>query len=136
MTCRRGPLIRSRANAGQMVFPQLDSEYRVASACDVGVGRGLSLQNLHCSEVSQWPGDAAMTLAGFEPRWLRRENWCWRVRRTGHMERSMRNGCGGVDMGGDQDLLVRHFLPWWLEPSYVGAPVAAAAMNDEEAHVG
>src|ERR1700679_3603042 len=35
---QRGPLARSRANAGQMVFPQLDSEYRVASACDVGVG--------------------------------------------------------------------------------------------------
>ena len=32
--------------------------------CDVGAGRGLSVQNLHCSEVSRWPGDAAATLAG------------------------------------------------------------------------
>ena len=61
---REGPLVRSRANAGQMVFPKLDSEFRVASASDASAGRGLSVQNLHCSEVSRWPGDAAMTLAG------------------------------------------------------------------------
>ena len=29
---REGPLRRSRANAGQMVFPELDSEFRVVSA--------------------------------------------------------------------------------------------------------
>ncbi len=49
---------------GLMVFPELGSEYRVASAADVGAGRGMSVQNLHCSEVSRWPGDAAETLAG------------------------------------------------------------------------
>ncbi len=27
-------------------------------------GRGLTVQNLHCSEVSRWPGDAGATLAG------------------------------------------------------------------------
>lgn len=59
-----GPLVRSRANAGQMVFPLLGSEFRIASAADENAGRGLSLQNLHCSEVSRWPGDAAATLAG------------------------------------------------------------------------
>ena len=32
MILQKGPLIRSRANVGQMVFPELDSEYRVASA--------------------------------------------------------------------------------------------------------
>ena len=61
---REGQLKRSKANAGQMVFPELDSEYRVASAADANAGRGLSVQNLHCSEVSRWPGDAAETLAG------------------------------------------------------------------------
>jgi hypothetical protein len=61
---REGPLRRSRANAWQMIFPELDSEFRVASASDASAGRGLSVQNLHCSEVSRWPGDAAETLAG------------------------------------------------------------------------
>jgi hypothetical protein len=61
---REGPLVRSRANAGLMVFPELDSEFRVASASDGNAGRGLSVQNLHCSEMSRWPSDAAETLAG------------------------------------------------------------------------
>jgi hypothetical protein len=61
---REGPLKRSRSNAGQMVFGEIDSEFRVWSAGDEHAGRGLSVQNLHCSEVSRWPGDAAMTLAG------------------------------------------------------------------------
>ena len=61
---REGPLRRSVANAGQMVFPELDSEFRVVSAGDENAGRGLTIQNLHCSEVSRWPGDAAATLAG------------------------------------------------------------------------
>ena len=61
---REGPLQRSRANVGQMVFPGLDSEYRVVSAAEENAGRGMTIQNLHCSELGRWPGDAAATLAG------------------------------------------------------------------------
>jgi hypothetical protein len=128
-----GPLVRSRANVGQMIFPELDSEYRVASACDVGVGRGLSLQNLHCSEVSQWPRDAAMTLAGLRAALAPEGELVLESTPNGAYGAFYKEWCAGVDAEGDQDLLVRHFLPWWLEPSYVRAPVAAAAMNDDEA---
>jgi hypothetical protein len=129
---QRGPLARSRANAGQMVFPQLDSEYRVASACDVGVGRGLSLQNLHCSEVSQWPGDAAMTLAGLRAALAPEGELVLESTANGAYGAFYEEWCRGVEVGGDEGSLVRHFLPWWLEPSYVRAPAAALAMNDEE----
>ena len=44
-----------RANASEIAFA-VGSEFRVASAADANAGRGLSLQNLHCSEVSRWPG--------------------------------------------------------------------------------
>lgn len=128
-----GPLVRSRANTGQMVFPKLDSEYRVASACDVGVGRGLSLQNLHCSEVSQWPRDAATTLAGLRAALAPEGELVLESTPNGAYGAFYEEWCGGVDAGGDQDLMVRHFLPWWMEPSYVSSPVAVAAMNDEEA---
>jgi hypothetical protein len=128
-----GPLVRSRSNTGQMVFPQMDSEYRVASACDVGVGRGLSLQNLHCSEVSQWPGDAAMTLAGLRAALAPEGEMVLESTPNGAYGAFYEEWCGGVDARDDQDRLVRHFLPWWMEPSYVKAPVAAAAMTDEEA---
>ncbi len=73
---REGPLRRSRANAGQMVFPLLDSEFRVVSAGEDSAGRGLTVQNLHCSEVSRWPGDAAATLAGCARRSRRMVRWC------------------------------------------------------------
>ena len=53
-----------RANAGEMVLAETGSAFRVASAADGNAGRGMSVQNLHCSEVSRWPGDAAATLAG------------------------------------------------------------------------
>jgi hypothetical protein len=60
---RDGKLRRSRANVGQMIFPELDSEFRVTSAA-VNAGRGLTIHNLHCSEVARWTGDAKETLAG------------------------------------------------------------------------
>jgi hypothetical protein len=72
---REGPLKRSKANAGQMVFPELDSEFRVVSAGDSGAGRGLSVQYLHCSEVSRWPGDAGEKLAGCGRHLLLEARW-------------------------------------------------------------
>jgi hypothetical protein len=33
---QKGPLVRSRANVGQMIFPQLDSEYRVLAMWEQG----------------------------------------------------------------------------------------------------
>ena len=62
-TVRRGALNPSRVNVRQIVFPSLDSEYRVETAADPNAGRGLTIQNLHCSEVARWPRDGAETLA-------------------------------------------------------------------------
>jgi len=44
-------------------LPHLDSEYRVATAADPNAGRGMTIHNLHCSEVARWPRDGAETLA-------------------------------------------------------------------------
>ncbi len=93
---REGPLVRSRANVGQMVFPKLDSEFRVVSAADENAGRGLTIQNLHLSEVSRWPGDAA----AYPPPGLARgagSGWrddAWRARRTVLTARSTTSGSG------------------------------------------
>ena len=61
--CGKGALVTSRANIRQLVFPRLDSEYRVATAADPNAGRGMTIHNLHCSEVARWPRDGAETLA-------------------------------------------------------------------------
>jgi len=58
---RKGHLRTSHRNARQLVFPGLDSEYCLASA-EENAGRGRTIQNLHCSEVSRWgrKGDEAL----------------------------------------------------------------------------
>jgi hypothetical protein len=139
---REGRMRRSRANAGQMVFPELDSEFRVGSACDPNVGRGLSVQNLHCSEVSRWEGDAAETLAGLRAALAPTGELVMESTPNGAYGAFYNEWLTGVEADGAgetagpvasrEDAVVRHFLPWWMEPAYVGAPVRAEEMTDEE----
>jgi hypothetical protein len=129
---REGRLVRSRANVGQMVFPKLDSEYRVASAYDTGAGRGLSVQNLHCSEVSRWPGDAKETLAGLRAALAPGGELVLESTPNGAYGAFYDEWMSGVDEAGAGEGLVRHFLPWWMEKAYTGPQVKAAQMNDAE----
>jgi len=78
---RRGALVKSRSNVRQIVFPRLDSEYRVETADD-NAGRGMTIHNLHCSEVSRWPRDGGEILASLRRRWCRTERLCWSRQQT------------------------------------------------------
>jgi hypothetical protein len=124
---RGGPLRTSRDNVRQIVFPEMDSTYRVVSAGDRNAGRGLTVQNLHCSELARWPGDAAETLAGL------------RASMSPGAElilESTPDGVGGCfheewqkapEMG-----MVRHFFPWWMERKYQAAAVDKTTLTGEE----
>ena len=121
-----GALRRSRANVGQMVFPELDSEFRVLSAADESAGRGLTIQNLHCSELSRWQGDAEATLAGLRAALSPGGELVMESTPNGaygcfHAE-WMRAGSGEV---------VQHFYPWWMEEAYVGAAPVGDLREDE-----
>jgi hypothetical protein len=59
---KKGVLRTSRANVRQLVWPALDSEYRVDSAADPNAGRGSTIRDLHCSEVARWSRDGAEAL--------------------------------------------------------------------------
>lgn len=124
---REGPLRTSNSNVRQIVFPELDSQYRVVSAGDRNAGRGLTVQNLHCSELARWPGDPAETLAGL------------RASMAPEAElilESTPNGVGGCFheewQKADETGMVRHFFPWWMEPSYRADPVDEASLTEEE----
>ena len=124
---RAGPLRTSRANARQMAFPELDSQYRVVSAGDRNAGRGLTVQNLHCSELARWPGDPAETLAGL------------RAALAPDAEvilESTPQGVGGCFYEEWQKTaetgMVRHFFPWWMEPRYRAAAVEEASLTEAE----
>jgi hypothetical protein len=108
-----GALIRSRANVRQMVFPRLDSEYRVATAADQNAGRGLTIHNLHCSEVARWPRDPAEVLASLRAA----------VPVGGEIVlESTPNGAGGIFyeewQHANETGYTRHFFPWWYDDEY------------------
>jgi hypothetical protein len=110
---RKGVLRTSRANVRQIVFPCLDSEYRVETAADPNAGRGLTIQNLHCSEVARWPREAAATLASLRAA----------VPPDGEivLESTPNGACGCFYdewLRAQQTGYKRHFFPWWWEPTY------------------
>jgi hypothetical protein len=115
---RRGVLRTSRVNTRQILFPEIDSEYRVESAADGNAGRGMTIQNLHCSEIARWSGDAAETMASLS------------AALVPHGElvlESTPNGAYGYFYDqwrrAEETGIIRHFFPWWLESAYVGRPV-------------
>ncbi|MFZ0306301.1 MAG: terminase [Terracidiphilus sp.] len=124
---RKGPLRTGRANVRQIVFPGLDSQYRVVTAGDRNAGRGLTAQNMHCSELARWPGDPAEILAGL------------RAALTPEGElilESTPDGIGGcfheLWLKAPETGMVRHFFPWWMESRYRDAAVDAATLTIEE----
>ncbi|MBV8576554.1 MAG: hypothetical protein JOZ58_16170 [Acetobacteraceae bacterium] len=124
---REGVLETSRANVRQLIFPAIDSEYRVESAGDVNAGRGLTVQNLHLSEVARWPGDAAETMASLRAALAPDGELVLESTPRGA------HGCFYEEwMGAEQAGMVRHFFPWWWEEGYAGAAVASGDMSEDE----
>lgn len=124
---RNGCLRTSHANVRQIVFPELDSQYRVVSAGERNAGRGLTVQNLHCSELARWPGDPAETLAGLRAA----------LAPDGEqILESTPDGIGGCFyeewQGAAETGLVRHFFPWWMERRYYTRAVAEDSLTEEE----
>lgn len=124
---REGPLKTGRSNVRQIVFPKMDAQYRVVTAGDRNAGRGLTVQNLHCSELARWPGHPAETFAGL------------RASMTPDAElviESTPDGIGGCFYEEWQKApetgTVRHFFPWWMEPSYRAEAVDEPSLSAEE----
>ena len=128
---REGPLKRSRANVGQICFPKLDSEFRVVSAGDEGAGRGLTVQHLHCSEVSRWPGDAKATLAGLEAALAPQGELVLESTPNGAYGCFYEEWMAAGGKGDQKYDMVRHFFPWWLEEGYRSAPARGELRDDE-----
>jgi len=124
---REGVLKTGRANVRQIAFPHIDSQYRVVSAGDRNAGRGLTAQNLHCSELSRWPRNPAETLAGL------------RAATTPDAElilESTPDGLGGCFyeewVKAPETGMVRHFFPWWMERRYRAKAVDESTLTPEE----
>jgi hypothetical protein len=115
---RKGYLRTSHRNARQMVFPDIDSEYCLSSAGE-NAGRGRTIQNLHCSEVSRWGREGGEALVSLRSA----------VVPAGEIVlESTANGAGGLFYEewkrADDTGYQRHFFPWWLDPAYAVDPGA------------
>ncbi len=114
----RSSVAVSRERVDRMIFPDVDSEFRVASAGEANAGRGLTVQNLHCSEVARWPGAAAETLAGLRAALAARGEMV--------LESPPMGAYGSFHaewQGAERSGMARHFFPWWWEPGYAGPAV-------------
>jgi len=124
---QRGALFRSRASVRQMVFPHLDSEYRVATAGDEDAGRGMTIHNLHCSEVARWPRGGEETLASLRAA----------VPEAGEIVlESTPNGACGIFyeewQRANETGYTRFFFPWWYEDAYCAASETPGDLTKEE----
>jgi len=126
---RKGPLKPSHSSARELVFPQMDSEFTVASA-DENAGRGRTIQNLHCTEVSRWGQRAADALASLRAA----------VTPGGEIVlESTANGAWGAFyeewQQAEETGYTKHFFPWWFEASYVTpiGPQGLTATEEEAA---
>jgi len=127
-----GALRRSKSNRRQLVFPGLDSEYRVETAGDANAGRGLTIQNLHCSEVARWGANAPEVLASLRAA----------VPPGGEIVlESTPNGMGGAFyrewQRAQETGYVQHFFPWWMDAGYridggEGKELLDEALGDDE----
>ncbi len=123
----RESLGQVRANVGQLTFVGTDSEYRVETAGDRNAGRGLTISNLHCSEVARWPGDASETLQGLRAALIP----------DGELVlESTPMGASGCFWREWQDAestgVVQHFFPWWWESAYVSESPEESSLTNEE----
>ncbi len=113
---RKGILRTSHRNARQLVFPRLDSEYCLASAAE-NAGRGRTIQNLHCSEVSRWGREGDEALASLRAA---------AVPGGDIVLESTPNGAGGLFyeewQRADDTGYTRHFFPWWFGAAYAIEP--------------
>ncbi len=126
-TSQKGPLKTSHSSARELVFPRLDSEFTVASA-DENAGRGRTIQNLHCTEVSRWGRDGEEALASLRAA----------VVPGGEIVlESTANGAWGSFyqewQQAEETGYTRHFFPWWFEASYKSETGPLFEMTDEEA---
>jgi hypothetical protein len=125
---RRRVLRTSHANIRQIVFPALDSEYRIEAA-DENAGRGLTIHHLHCSEVARWSRAGMEALAALRSA----------VPKEGDIVlESTPNGAGGIFyeewQRADETGYTRHFFPWWYGEDYSETPkkLALLPLTEEE----
>ncbi|HZZ39457.1 MAG TPA: terminase [Acidobacteriaceae bacterium] len=124
----QSPVLKNpKRSSRRIAFPAIDSEYLIETAGDRNAGRGLTITNLHCTELARWPGDPAETLYGLLAT----------LSPAGELAmESTPMGSSGCFWQQWQDAeatgTARHFFPWWLEDAYTSPPVPDSSLSETE----
>ncbi len=122
------PVLKSvKRSSRRIAFPAIDSEYLIETAGDRNAGRGLTITNLHCTELARWPGDPAETFYGLLATLSPAGELAMESTPMGA------SGCFWQQWkDADETGTKRHFFPWWLEEAYTATPVPESWLDDEE----
>jgi hypothetical protein len=125
---REGSALKSaRLSCRRLLIPALDSEYLVETAGDRNAGRGLTITNLHCTELARWPGNAEETFYGLLATLSPAGTLVMESTPQGA------SGCFWKEWkDAEKTNTVRHFFPWWLERAYQGEAVPEESLTEEE----
>lgn len=127
VSLRGDALKTAQVNARQIIFPGMDSEYRVETAGAPNAGRGLTMTNLHCSEVARWPGDPEEILQGLRAALSPDGELVLESTPMGA------SGCFWKEwQEAEKTGMARHFFPWWFEDAYAGRAVEMESLTEEE----
>ena len=102
-------------------------EAQGTTAGDANAGRGLTITNLHCSEVARWPGEASAVLQGLQAALAPGGELVLESTPQGAQGCFWEQWRRAAETG-----MVQHFFPWWWEASYVGTAVAEDVLEEEE----
>jgi len=123
---REGRLRTSRANRRQLVFKEIDSEFRVETASDLEAGRGLTIQRLHASEVGRWR-NADEVLASLRAAVAPNGEVVLESTPQGTYGAFYREWREAAQAG-----YVPHFFPWWMEPRYRSDAIVEELTEEEK----
>lgn len=133
MDLRKHLLHIAYSNRRELIFDQLESRVRCASAEVSEVGQGLTLQHLCCTELSRWPGKPEETLANAKEG----------IAAEGTLDiECTPNGAGGyffeewnrsTNVGNPNREFMPHFHEWWWHDEYRRKPgVPMNVLKDDE----
>lgn len=121
--------MRKLSNAKELVFenptrskkekrnrPGLRSSVRCVTAGSKGVGRSLTLTNLHLSELAFWPGDQKATFAGVVQAVPDSPDTMIIIESTANGYEYFKELWDGAENG--ENIWRPVFLPWYMEPEY------------------
>ena len=121
----------SRSNRREYFWPKINSHFYVGTAGSPGFGRGMTINNLHCSEFAFWPRPEEALIALLEA-----------VPKEGGriIVESTANGLGSffhdfwiaAKQGGNR--FAPHFYVWWEDPAYrlSGDPVGELTAGERK----